>query len=64
MSVLLETDVPLLTELLSGKFSTVKPVSKIEHALVVTQAKAEKQLDEKVQCWREKTCYLGPMLNP
>ena len=50
VSVLLGTDVPRLTELLSGKLSTVKPVSKIEHALVVTQAKAEKQLDEMVQC--------------
>ena len=36
VSVLLGTDFPLLTELLSGKLSTVEPVSKIEHALVVT----------------------------
>jgi len=53
VSVLLGTDVPLLTELLSGKLSTVKPVSKIEHALVVTRAKAKKQLDEEVQLERE-----------
>jgi len=31
----------------------VKPVSKIEHALVVTQAKAKEQLDEEVQLERE-----------
>ena len=53
VSVLLGTDVPLLTELLSGKLSTVKPVSKIEHALAVTRAKAKKQLAEEVQVERE-----------
>ena len=53
VSVLLGIDVPLLTELLSGKLSTVKPVSKIEHALVVTRAKAKKQLYIEVQLERE-----------
>ena len=53
VSVLLGTDFPLLTELLSGKLSTVEPVSKIEHALVVTRAEAKKQLDVEIQLERE-----------
>jgi len=48
VSVLLGTDVPLLTELLSGKLATMKPVSKIENALVVTRAQAKKQLEEEI----------------
>jgi len=48
--VLLGTGVPLLTELLSDRSSTVKPVS---NALVETQARAREQLDEMIQLEKE-----------
>ena len=53
VSVLLGTDVPILTELLSDRLSTLRPVSDIENALVVTRAKAREQLDEMTQLEKE-----------
>ena len=49
MSVLLGTDTPLLSKLLSGELQKTRPVHKIDNALVVIRAAMRKQLEEKLE---------------
>ena len=49
MSVLLGTDTPLLSKLLSGELQKTRSVHKIDNALVVTRAGYRKQLEEEFE---------------
>ena len=49
MSVLLGTDTPLLSKLLSGELQKTRSVDKIDNALVVTRPGVRKQLEEELE---------------
>ena len=49
MSVLLGTDTPLLSKLLSGELQKTRPMHKIDNALVVTRVGVRKQLEEELE---------------